>query len=74
MLRRTTRLLVRARYAYTRWWAPLIVEPVEAVSFLMSHTMLRGFRDRAETERLVAVTDRALDRSSTRAKLRRLPG
>jgi hypothetical protein len=43
----TTRLLVRERYAYTRWWAPLIVESAEAVSFLMSQKMLRGIKDRA---------------------------
>ena len=45
---RTTRLLVRERYAYTRWWAPLLVEPVEVVSFVMHQKMLRGIRDRAE--------------------------
>jgi hypothetical protein len=44
----TTRLLSRERYAYTKKWAPLLVEPVEAVSFLMSQKMLRGIRDRAE--------------------------
>jgi hypothetical protein len=44
----TTRLLVRERYAYTRRWAPLLVEPVAVVSFVMSHRMLRGIRDRAE--------------------------
>ena len=44
----STRLLVRERYAYTRPWAPLIVEPAEAVSFLMSQKMLRGIRDRVE--------------------------
>jgi hypothetical protein len=44
----TTRLLVRERYAYTRPWARLLVEPVEAVSLLMSQKMLRGIRDRAE--------------------------
>jgi hypothetical protein len=44
----TTRLLVRERYAYTRPWAPLLVEPTEAVSFVMSHKMLRGIKDRAE--------------------------
>jgi hypothetical protein len=43
-----TRLVVRERYAYTQWWAPLIVEPAEAISFLMSQKMLRGIRDRAE--------------------------
>ena len=46
-----TRLLVRERYAYTRWWSPLLVEPVEAVSFVMSQKMLRGIRDRAEGRR-----------------------
>jgi hypothetical protein len=44
----TTRLLVRERYAYKRPWARLIVEPTEALSFLMSQKMLRGIRDRAE--------------------------
>lgn len=44
----TTRLLVRERYAYKRPWAPLIVEPVQAVSFVMSQKMLRGIKDRAE--------------------------
>jgi hypothetical protein len=43
----TTRLLVRERYAYTRRWAPLVVEPAEAISFLMTQKMLRGIRDRA---------------------------
>jgi hypothetical protein len=43
-----TRLIVRERYGYTRWWAPLLVEPVEAVSFLMHQKMLRSIRDRAE--------------------------
>jgi hypothetical protein len=46
----TTRLLVRERYAYTQRWAPLLVEPVEAVSFVMTQKMLRGIRDRAERE------------------------
>jgi hypothetical protein len=44
----TARLLVRERYAYTRPWARFLVEPVEAVSFLMTQKMLRGIRDRAE--------------------------
>jgi hypothetical protein len=44
----TTRLQVRERYAYTRRWAPLLVEPVAVVAFVMSHKMLRGIRDRAE--------------------------
>ena len=42
------RLLVRERYAYKRAWASLLVEPTEAVSFLMTQKMLRGIRDRAE--------------------------
>ena len=44
----STRLLVRERYGYTRRWSPLLVEPVEAVSFVMSQKMLRGIRYRAE--------------------------
>jgi len=44
----TTRLVVRERYGYTRRWSALMVEPVEAVSFVMSRKMLRGIRDRAE--------------------------
>jgi hypothetical protein len=43
-----TRLLVRERYAYTRWWTPLLIEPAAMISFLMSEKMLRGIRDRAE--------------------------
>jgi hypothetical protein len=43
-----TRLIVRERYGYTRWWTPLLVEPVEVVSFVMHQKMLRGIRDRAE--------------------------
>jgi hypothetical protein len=44
----TTRLLVRERYTYKRRWARFLIEPVEAVSFVMSQKMLRGIRDRAE--------------------------
>ena len=42
------RLLVRERYRYTRRWAALVVEPVQAVSSLMTEKMLRGIRNRAE--------------------------
>lgn len=44
----TTRLLVRERYAYRRWWTPCMVEAVEVVSFVMSRRMLYGIRSRAE--------------------------
>lgn len=44
----STRLVVRERYGYTRRWTPLLAEPVEAASFVMSQKMLRGIRDRAE--------------------------
>ena len=44
----STRLVVRERYAYTKAWAPLVIEPVEAVSFVMTRKMLQGIRDRAE--------------------------
>jgi hypothetical protein len=44
----TTRLVVRERYAYSRRWAPLLVEPVELISFVMSRRMMRGIKERAE--------------------------
>ena len=47
-LDRTTRLVVRERYSYSRWWSGLLVEPVQLVSAVMSQRMLRGIRDRAE--------------------------
>jgi hypothetical protein len=40
--------LVRERYAYTKRWAPFLIEPVAAVAFVMSQRMLRRIRDRAE--------------------------
>jgi hypothetical protein len=43
-----TRLVVRERYAYTRWWSALLVEPVELISFIMSRRMLLGIRRRAQ--------------------------
>lgn len=43
-----TRVLVRERYAYTRWWAPALVEPVSVVSWAMTRKMLHGIRERAE--------------------------
>jgi hypothetical protein len=43
-----TRLLVRERYGYTRWWTRLLVEPVEAIGFVMSQKMLREIKHRAE--------------------------
>jgi hypothetical protein len=52
-----TRLLVRERYRYKRPWAPLLVESVETVSFVMSRRMLLGIRDRAERTARRAGTD-----------------
>jgi hypothetical protein len=43
-----TRLVVRERYGYVRWWAPSLVEPVELISLIMSRRMLRGIKERAE--------------------------
>jgi hypothetical protein len=43
-----SRLLVRERYSYSCRWAPLLVEPVELISFVGSQRMLRGIRERAE--------------------------
>lgn len=47
----TTRLLVRERYHYTRWWAPVLIEPLALLSFVMTQKMLRGVSDRAEGRR-----------------------
>jgi hypothetical protein len=44
----TARLVVRERYAYTRWWSSMLVEPVQLISFVMSRRMLRGIKDRAQ--------------------------
>jgi hypothetical protein len=44
----TTRLVVRERYEYLRWWSFFLLEPVECISFVMSRRMLRGIRARAE--------------------------
>jgi len=44
----TSRLLVRERYAYRRWWTGWMVEAVEVASFIMSRRMLQGIRTRAE--------------------------
>lgn len=44
----TTRLIVRERYGYQKWWTGVLVEPLAAMSFVMSEKMLRGIRDRAE--------------------------
>jgi hypothetical protein len=44
----STRLVVRERYGYSRWWAWLLVEPAELISFVMSQRMLRGIKERAE--------------------------
>jgi hypothetical protein len=43
-----TRLLVRERYRHRRRWAPLVIEPVALVSFVMTQRMLRGIRERVE--------------------------
>jgi hypothetical protein len=45
---RVTRLIVRERYALTRPWASLLVEPVQAIDFVMTRKMLRTIKNRAE--------------------------
>jgi hypothetical protein len=44
----STRMIVRERYGYLSRWAPLLVEPVQLISTLMTQRMLRGVRDRAQ--------------------------
>jgi hypothetical protein len=48
----TSTLIVRERYSYSRWWAPLIVEPAALVSSVMSAKMLRRIRALAENAEL----------------------
>ena len=43
-----SRLIVRERYQYLAPWTPLLVEPVSAISFVMTQRMLRGIGERAE--------------------------
>jgi hypothetical protein len=50
-----TRLLVRERYGYRRWWARIVVPPVGLISSVMSRKMLLGIRDRAERQDEVSV-------------------
>jgi hypothetical protein len=45
-----TRLLVRERYGYGRWWARFAAAPTGLISSVMSRKMLSGIRDRAERE------------------------
>lgn len=45
---RTTRLVVRERYATPQWWAAPVNEVVGAVSTVMSRRMLIGIRQRAQ--------------------------
>jgi hypothetical protein len=44
----STRVLVRERYLYKRWWARPIVSVAVLMSRVMSRKMLRGIRERAE--------------------------
>jgi hypothetical protein len=63
----TTRLVIRERYNFTRWWASLIVDSVTPVSFVMTRKMLHGIRARAERRRSASrnsLTTRSLDASA----------
>lgn len=44
----STRLVVRERYAYLRWWTAIVVRPTGLISTAMSRRMLRGIKYRAE--------------------------
>jgi hypothetical protein len=69
-----TRLVIRERYAFTRWWASLIVEPVLAISFVMTQKMLNGIRARAERGRTAAHDSPTTTTSDRSACGRRAPG
>jgi hypothetical protein len=44
----TTRLVVRERYAYSRRWSGLVVQPAALASCVMTPKMLRSIKSRAE--------------------------
>ncbi len=46
-----TRLLIRERSAYGRWWTRLLLAPVGFVSFVMTRKTLDGIRARVESAR-----------------------
>jgi hypothetical protein len=50
-----TRLLVRERYGYGRWWARFVAGPTGLISSVMSRKMLFGIRDRAERQQEVTI-------------------
>lgn len=63
----TTRLVIRERYTFTRWWASLVVDSVSFVSFGMTRKMLHGIRARAERRRIASpnsLTTKSLDASA----------
>jgi hypothetical protein len=70
----STRLVVRERYRYVRWWAPLLVEPVEFISLVMSRRMLRGIKARAERAVVAAPTSGASEAAPTLRKRVSAPG
>jgi hypothetical protein len=63
----TTRLVIRERYCFTRWWASLVVDSVTPVSFVMTRKMLHGIRARAERRPIASpnsLTTTSLDASA----------
>jgi hypothetical protein len=70
----STRLVVRERYRYVRWWAPLLVEPVEFISLVMSRRMLRGIKQRAERAVVATPTSGASEAAPTLRKRVSAPG
>lgn len=56
---------VRERYRYLRWWAPLLAEPVELITFVMSRRMLRGIKERGAS---VSSLPRPLERARRRRR------
>jgi hypothetical protein len=58
-----TRLIIRERYCFKRSWASLLVEPVAAVSFVMTRKMLHSIRARAERQQRVELNPLMASRS-----------
>jgi len=70
----TTRLVIRERYNFTRWWAPLVIDSITPVSFVMTRKMLHGIRARAERRRIASQDSLATTSLDTSARDVLAPG
>ncbi|MEY2459535.1 MAG: hypothetical protein QOG30_1365, partial [Acidimicrobiaceae bacterium] len=69
-----TQLVIRERYNFTRWWAPLIVDSVRPVSFVMTRKMMLGIRARTERRQISLQTSAPATMSDPMARGLLAPG